>query len=75
MRAEVVTNHGEASQRSLPRALWTIEETATYLKVRPGTIRSWLLKGRLPKIKVGCLVRIPEEAVARLVAEGTTLDK
>ncbi len=45
--------------------------------MREATIRAWLSRGRLTKVKVGRAVRIPETEIDRLVREGTVtrLDK
>ncbi len=53
-------------------ALLRVEEAADFLNVRPSTIRAWLLKRKLPKVHVGerC-VRIPREALEKLIAENT----
>jgi excisionase family DNA binding protein len=52
--------------------LLRVEQAADFLNVKPSTIRAWLLKRRLPKVKVGdrC-VRIPRQALEELIAENT----
>lgn len=49
-----------------------VEEAAEFLNVKPSTIRAWLLRRKLPRVKVGgrC-VRIPLEALEKLVTENT----
>ena len=52
--------------------LLRVEEAADFLNVKPSTIRAWLLLRKLPKVHVGArCVRIPREALERLVAENT----
>lgn len=52
--------------------LLRVEEAAEFLNVKPSTIRAWLLRRKLPFVKVGerC-VRIPRQAVERLVTDNT----
>jgi len=52
--------------------LLRVEQAADFLNVKPSTIRAWLLKRKLPKVRVGerC-VRIPREALEKLVVENT----
>jgi excisionase family DNA binding protein len=52
--------------------LLSVREAAERLALRESTIRAWLLFRKLPKIKVGRAVRIPEEAISRLIEENTT---
>jgi len=52
--------------------LLRVEEAAEYLNVKPSTIRAWLLRRKLTSVRVGQrAVRIPLEALERLVAENT----
>jgi excisionase family DNA binding protein len=52
--------------------LLTVAEAAERLALKESTIRAWLLARRLVKVRVGRrAVRIPLDAVERLVAEGT----
>lgn len=47
-------------------------EAAEFLNVKESTIRSWLLKRRLPHVVVGRrAVRIPRAALEKLIAENT----
>lgn len=52
--------------------LMRVPEAAAFLNVKESTIRAWLLKRKLPKVHVGerC-VRIPREALEKLIAENT----
>lgn len=49
------------------QALLTVDEVAARLKCHVHTVRRWVWSGRLRAVKVGDLVRVPEEELARLV--------
>jgi excisionase family DNA binding protein len=49
-------------------ALLTIAEAASLLRLKPSTIRDWVLRRRLPYYKVGRLVRIRRADVDALIA-------
>jgi excisionase family DNA binding protein len=51
--------------------LLTVREAAERLALREGTIRAWLSRRRLPKVRLGRAVRIPAEAVEALIFAGT----
>jgi len=52
--------------------LLRVEEAADFLNVKPSTIRAWLLRRKLPKVRVGArAVRVPREALEKLIAENT----
>ncbi len=52
--------------------LLRVEEAAEYLNVKPSTIRAWLLRRKLTRVRVGeRAVRIPIDALDRLIAENT----
>lgn len=52
--------------------LLRVEEAAEVLNVKPSTVRAWLLRRKLPFVRIGLrAVRIPRDAVERLIAEGT----
>ena len=54
------------------RRLLRVEEAAELLALKPSTIRAWLLRRKLPRVRVGeRAVRIPLEALERLIAENT----
>lgn len=40
-----------------PEKLLTVEEAASLLQVKPGTLYSWASKGKIPFRKVGALLR------------------
>jgi excisionase family DNA binding protein len=59
-------------QREKISRLLRVDEAADYLNVKPSTIRAWLLRRKLPRVRVGDrAVRIPLEALERLVTENT----
>ena len=51
--------------------LKTISESAERLRVKNSCIRKWILTGQIGIVKVGRLVRIPEEEVERIIAAGS----
>ena len=52
--------------------LLRVEEAAALLNMKPSTIRAWLLRRKLSKVRIGeRSVRIPREEVERLIAEGS----
>jgi excisionase family DNA binding protein len=51
--------------------LLSVEESAAYLGVRPGTLRNWLSARRLAYVKVGRLTRLSSETLNRFITEHT----
>jgi len=52
--------------------LLRVEEAAAFLNMKASTIRAWVLRRKLPHVRVGArAVRIPREALERLIVEGT----
>jgi excisionase family DNA binding protein len=51
-----------------PEALYTVEEAADYLKVKPNTVRQWLRLEKLPGVKIGSVWRIREEDLEAFLA-------
>ncbi len=52
--------------------LLRVEEAAEFLNVKASTIRAWLLRRKLPRVRVGeRAVRIPLEALEKLITENT----
>ena len=49
--------------------LLTILEAAALLRLRPSTLRAWLLRRKIPYCKVGRLVRIRRPDLERLIAD------
>jgi excisionase family DNA binding protein len=44
-----------------------VTEVASRLKCHPHTVRRWIWSGRLNAVKVGDLIRVPEEEIDRLL--------
>jgi excisionase family DNA binding protein len=58
--------------RDLPLRLLRVEEAAEFLNVKPSTIRAWLLRRKLPFVRVGArAVRIKLEALEGLISQNT----
>jgi excisionase family DNA binding protein len=51
--------------------LLTVEEAASYLGVRPGTLRNWLSARRIAFIKVGRLTRLAQRDLDGFIAGHT----
>ena len=52
--------------------LLTISEVAARLALKPCTVRAWLLRRRLTKVRVGRrAIRIPASEIERIIIEGT----
>jgi excisionase family DNA binding protein len=59
------------SNSLLTDPLWTVEDVATYLKLRPETIRAMARRGELPAIKLGKHWRFQLNAIhAMIVNQG-----
>lgn len=53
--------------------LFRVEEAAEFLNLKPSTIRAWLLKRKLPFVRIGeRAIRIPRAALEELIACGTS---
>lgn len=54
-----------------PRLL-RVEEAAEFLNLKPSTIRAWLLRRKLPFVRIGeRAIRIPRPALEEVIACGT----
>ncbi len=53
------------------RRLYSVDEAAAYLGIRPGTLRNWLSVRRLAYVKVGRLTRISVAVLDRFIADNT----
>jgi excisionase family DNA binding protein len=51
--------------------LLSIVEASEMLAVKPGTIRAWLAKRKLPRVNCGRAVRIPAEAITQFIERNT----
>jgi excisionase family DNA binding protein len=52
------------------KRLWRVREAAQFLGMRESGVRRWILLRRVAVVRLGRLVRIPEEEIERLVKEG-----
>ena len=52
------------------RALLTKQEFSKPLGVTIACVNRWLLEGKIARVKVGRLVRIPAEELDRIISEG-----
>ena len=51
--------------------LLRVDQAADLLAVKPSTLRAWLLRRRIAKVRIGRrAVRIPSAEVERIIAEG-----
>lgn len=51
--------------------LLTVQQTAEALNLKPSTIRAWLLRRKLPRVRCGRAVRVPARAVAEFIEKNT----
>lgn len=58
------------ADRIEPGDLLKVEQAAEIATVRPSTIRSWLTKGKLPRLKVGRCTRILREDLENFIRAG-----
>ncbi|MGO9094760.1 MAG: helix-turn-helix domain-containing protein [Bryobacteraceae bacterium] len=49
-----------------------IQDAADYLGVRPSTIRQWVWRSKIDVVRIGRCIRIPRQALDRIIEEGTT---
>lgn len=47
--------------------IFTVDETAKILKIKPRTVRAWINQGRLKSFKLGDLVRVHESDLQALI--------
>lgn len=53
--------------RRKPSPALTVNEAAESINVSTRTIRSWIKSGTLPSFRIGGVVRIPSDAIIKLV--------
>jgi excisionase family DNA binding protein len=53
--------------------LFTVQEAADALRIKPATVRAHLLRRQLTYVKVGRCVRIPAAEIERILREGLHL--
>jgi excisionase family DNA binding protein len=51
--------------------LLTVKQVAARLGLQEGTIRTWLARGRLPKVRCGRAVRVPASAIKDFIKRNT----
>lgn len=51
--------------------LLTVAEAAEALSIKIATVRAWLLRRKLPRVKCGRAVRIPADAIAQFIERNT----
>lgn len=55
-----------------PEKLLRVSEVAERLGLRVSTVRAWILRRRIPVVRVSSrAIRVPESAVAKLIEAGT----
>ena len=58
--------------RAMGQRLLRVSEAAEFLAVKESTVRAWLLRRKIGKVRVGArAVRIPASEIERIIAEGT----
>lgn len=55
------------SKQNNPAELHSIESAAKFLGVSHWTIRSWIVKGRLTRVKIGRLTRVREAELLAMI--------
>ncbi len=53
------------------QSLLNVKEFAERLGITTACVRKWLLEGKIAKVKLGRLVRIPSHECERLITEGS----
>jgi excisionase family DNA binding protein len=53
----------------MTKKLLTIPEAAEALRLKPSTLRAWLLRRRISSYRVGRLVRISSEEIEKLLRD------
>jgi len=54
--------------------VFTVEQAADYLQVKPYTLRKWLRRGKIPGCKIGRVYRILEEELEALIKSKNSLE-
>jgi excisionase family DNA binding protein len=50
--------------------LFTVAETAEALRIKPATVRAWLLRRKISSFRVGRAVRVSAEEIDRVLHDG-----
>ncbi len=51
--------------------LLTVVETAAALGLKPATIRAWILRRKLPYVRCGRAIRVPEQVIEEFITTNT----
>jgi excisionase family DNA binding protein len=51
--------------------VYTVDEVAEHLKIKPGTVRLWITKGKIKSFKMGDLVRVHEYDLENFIADSS----
>jgi len=57
----------DCQPESVVSTIYTIEETAELLKIKPRTVRQWITDGKLKSFKIGDLVRVHEDDLQEFI--------
>ena len=52
--------------------VYTIDEVATHLKIKPVTVRLWITQGKIKAFKLGDLVRVREDELQEFIVGAST---
>ena len=52
-----------------PTPLWTVEDVAAFLVVKPSTVRAYAERGKLPHYRIGGRLRFSPDAISAWLAE------
>jgi excisionase family DNA binding protein len=52
------------------RKLMTVQETAEALRIKPATVRAWVLRRKINSFRIGRAVRISAEEIERILQDG-----
>ncbi len=50
--------------------LFTVQEAAAALRIKPATVRAWLLRSKIQSYRIGRSVRIASEEIERILNDG-----
>lgn len=57
--------------KTKPTRLISVQEAALRSSYKDGTIREWVNERRLPHVRIGRAIRIPEDALDAFIASNT----
>ena len=55
------------------RELLNVEESAAQLNIKPSTVRAWILRRRIPFVKLGRRVLLRKSDLDRLIADSVVM--